>query len=186
MKINVRNIPEDGLKFHFINGENWHRDILGDEKGRDFTLTVTSVDGFATRVGETVTLLMEVRTAIGTQCGRCLEPLIIPVDSEFKYTLVPAPKEAGGTEIELSPDSVDEINIGYYKEDEVELDPIILEQIVLQIPIKPLCREACRGLCPQCGADLNVEACECRADAGDLRFAVLKDFKVKNKKEDPK
>lgn len=178
MKINVRNIPEDGLKFHFTSGENWHRKLLGNEKGPEFSLAETSVDGFATRVGETVTLLFEVRTAIGTQCGRCLEPLVIPVNSDIKYNLIPLP-EKSGREIEISPDSAEEINIGYYDGDEVDLDPIVLEQVVLQIPIKPLCREACKGLCPGCGADLNVQTCGCRADAGDLRFAALKDFKVK-------
>lgn len=180
MKINVRNIPEDGLEIHFEKEENWHRKILGEKKGMDFSLKPTSVDGLATRVGETVTLGLKVQTSIAIQCGRCLEPLIIPVNSELKYTLTPAPEEIEETEIELS---VDEVNLGYYQEDEIDLDPIVLEQIVLQIPIKPLCREACKGLCPQCGADLNVESCDCRVDSGDLRFAVLKNFTVKKKEE---
>lgn len=181
MKINVRNIPEDGLEIHFEKEENWHLKILGKEKGMDFSLKPTSVVGLATRVGETVTLGLKVQTSIEIQCGRCLEPLIIPVNSEFKYTLTPAPEDIEGPEIELSPDMTDEVNLGYYQEDEIDLDPIVLEQVVLQIPIKPLCREECKGLCPRCGADLNVESCDCRADSGDLRFAVLKNFKVKKK-----
>lgn len=181
MKINVRNIPEDGLKIHFEKEENWHRRILGERKGMDFSLKPTSIDGLATRVGETVTLGLKVQTSIDIQCGRCLEPLIIPVNSELKYTLAPAPEETEGPEIEISPDSADEVNFGYYQEDEIDLEPIVLEQIVLQIPIKPLCREDCKGLCPKCGADLNVESCDCRADSVDLRFAVLKGFKVKKK-----
>jgi uncharacterized protein len=187
LKIIVRNIPEDGLKFHFTNGENWHRRILDNERGMDFSLEATSVDGSAEKSGDTVTLSVEVRTAIGTQCGRCLEPLIIPVNSEFKYTLIPVPEKGGEPEVELS---LDELNIGYYKEDEIDLEPITLEQVVLQIPIKPLCSEACKGLCPSCGADLNSEPCECRADAGDLRFVALKNFKVmggdKEKNKDSK
>jgi uncharacterized metal-binding protein YceD (DUF177 family) len=82
LKINVRNIPEDGLKIHFEREENWHRKILGEEKGMGFALDPTSVDGLATRVGETVTLGLKVQTSIEIQCGRCLEPLIIPVNSE--------------------------------------------------------------------------------------------------------
>jgi uncharacterized protein len=182
LKINVRNIPEDGLKIHFEKEEDWHRRVLGpeqgSEKGMDFSLKPTTIDGLATRVGDTVTLGLKVQTSIDIQCGRCLEPLIIPVNSEFKYTLTPAPEEAESTEIEVS---LDEVNVGYYQEDEMDLEPIVLEQIVLQIPIKPLCREECKGLCPQCGADLNVETCDCRTNAGDLRLAVLKNFKVKKK-----
>jgi len=182
LKINVRNIPEDGLKIHFEKEENWHRKVLGpeseSEKGMDFSLKPTTVSGLATRVGDTVTLGLKVQTSIEIQCGRCLEPLIIPVNSEFKYTLTPAPETIEEHEIELS---VDEVNLGYYQEDEIDLEPIVLEQIVLQIPIKPLCREECKGLCPRCGADLNVESCDCRADSGDLRFSVLKNFKVKKK-----
>jgi uncharacterized protein len=178
LKINVRNIPEDGLIIHFEKEENWHRRVLGENKGMDFSLKPTSIDGLATRVGEIVTLGLKVQTSIGIQCGRCLEPLIIPVNSELNYTLTPAPERIEEPEIELS---VDEVNLGYYREGEIDLDPIVLEQIVLQIPIKPLCREECKGLCPQCGADLNVESCDCRADAGDLRLAVLRNFKVKRK-----
>jgi len=183
LKINVINIPEDGLEIHFEKEENWHRRLLGEKKGMDFSLKPTSVDGLATRVGVTVTLGLKVQTSIDIQCGRCLEPLIIPVNSEFKYTLTPAPEEIKEAEIELFPDIVDDVNLGYYQEDDIDLDPIVLEQIVLQIPIKPLCREECRGLCPQCGADLNVESCDCRADSGDLRLAVLKNFKVKKKEK---
>jgi uncharacterized protein len=179
LKINVRNIPEDGLKIHFEKEENWHCRVLGEGKGMDFSLKPTSIDGLATRVGATVTLGLKVQTSIEIQCGRCLEPLIIPVNSELKYTLAPAPEEIEEREIELSPDMADEVNTGYYQEDEIDPEPMVLEQIVIQIPIKPLCREDCKGLCPKCGADLNVESCGCRAESGDLRFAALKNFKVK-------
>jgi uncharacterized protein len=55
----------------------------------------------------------------------------------------------------------------------LETDPILIEQLQLNIPMKPLCRPDCKGLCPVCGADRNVTACSCAAPAGDVRWAAL-------------
>ncbi len=104
----------------------------------DFALQETSVDGLVTMIGETVNIALEIKTAIETECGRCLEPITIPVDTKFSYNMIPAPEKFPEPEIEVS---VDEVNVGYYKGDEIDLDPVILEQIVIQIPIKPLCKE---------------------------------------------
>ena len=67
-----------------------------------------------------------------------------------------------------------------FQGEEIDLRPAVEEQIVMAIPMKSLCREACRGICLQCGADLNQGDCECRQGPFDNEFAVLKDFKVKN------
>jgi uncharacterized protein len=55
----------------------------------------------------------------------------------------------------------------------LETEPILLEQLQLNIPMKPLCRPDCAGLCPVCGADLNLGACACPERAGDPRLAAL-------------
>jgi uncharacterized protein len=57
--------------------------------------------------------------------------------------------------------------------DRVDLEPLARESLVLDLPLAPLCRDDCRGLCPTCGADLNQGACECRVDGVDPRWAAL-------------
>jgi uncharacterized protein len=64
--------------------------------------------------------------------------------------------------------------------DEIDLMPEIAEQVVLGIPLKPLCSEACKGLCPHCGIDLNSGSCTCSTESKQSKFAALKDFKVRS------
>jgi uncharacterized protein len=65
-----------------------------------------------------------------------------------------------------------------YSGDEIDLSHEIEEQVAMEIPMKPLCSEGCKGLCPACGADLNKETCGCPDDHGNLAFSALKNFKV--------
>ena len=60
----------------------------------------------------------------------------------------------------------------------MDLEAIIREQIILMVPLKPLCREDCRGLCPNCGANLNLESCDCKTDKSDSPFAQLAKLKI--------
>ncbi|MDK9717592.1 MAG: DUF177 domain-containing protein [Trichlorobacter sp.] len=62
--------------------------------------------------------------------------------------------------------------------DEIDLMPEIAEQVALDIPLKPLCSENCKGLCPVCGIDLNSGSCSCVIEQKQSKFAALKDFKV--------
>ncbi len=107
-------------------------------------------------------------------CCRCLEAAEVPIRTDFRYILIPASQEEQEQE-ELSADDVDTI---YYRDDLLDMEPIIFEQVVLQLPMKPLCREDCRGLCLRCGADLNCNACVCLPEPLNTAFSVLKDLKL--------
>ncbi|MFN7623911.1 MAG: DUF177 domain-containing protein, partial [Acidobacteriota bacterium] len=73
---------------------------------------------------------------------------------------VAADKENQRTgEIELT---ADDLGISVYENDQIDLDEMVVEQLELSLPFRLLCQEDCRGLCPQCGADLNTEACDCQ------------------------
>jgi uncharacterized protein len=105
-------------------------------------------------------------------CSRCLEEAELPVNVPFRYTLMPA-VEDNREEVELTEE---DLEYGVYDGETIDCDPLIYEQIVLQIPMKVLCRDDCRGLCPQCGANLNTGVCSCTEKAVDERLAVLKKF----------
>jgi uncharacterized protein len=70
----------------------------------------------------------------------------------------------------------DDVETSYYRDDEVDLNELIREQFYLALPMKPLCTEECRGLCPQCGANLNTDTCDCATEWVDPRLAALKNI----------
>jgi hypothetical protein len=93
---------------------------------------------------------------------------------EFKeYLILPkyAPSEQDKELVQ------DDLDISFLPEEGIELRDIVEEQMWLNIPIKPLCQDSCKGLCTICGADLNSGECGCDRHVGDPRFAVLKGFK---------
>ena len=77
-----------------------------------------------------------------------------------------------------APESLEEdLNFGYYKDDEIDFDEIVLDQVILQVPFKPLCRDQCRGLCPNCGMNLNTGSCSCRKQTGHAGFREPQKFR---------
>jgi uncharacterized protein len=175
LKIQVSLIPEEGQQFQYTLDGDWYREYLQKGGGIDFRIHPARIAAEIHKILETVTLDINVETALDLDCGRCLEPFTLPVQSGFRTTLVPARDDAD-RKAELADE---DISFGYYQDDLIDLDALIYEQIMLQVPIKPLCAEACRGLCAQCGANLNTAPCECRPGAVDSRLEALKKFTVK-------
>lgn len=70
------------------------------------------------------------------------------------------------------------LDITYVSDDFVNLADVLSEQLQLQVPFQPLCQENCKGMCPQCGADLNVGRCACAKIATARPFSVLQDYKA--------
>lgn len=107
------------------------------------------------------------RLAGSAACSRCLTPVPFSRDEDVSWTFAPAhSRNDRGEDEELSEGDLDVV---FYDELRVALDPLVDEQLQLAIPMKPLCREDCKGICPSCGADLNAAACACRpAAAGSL------------------
>jgi uncharacterized protein len=110
------------------------------------------------------------RTGLEVPCSRCAEPFGRPVDAQFDLLYLPTAANAGDGEREVG---ADELNAAFYEGDEVDLAQLVREQCYLALPMKPLCREDCRGLCPVCGTNRNTQACGCDASWKDPRLAPL-------------
>lgn len=111
-------------------------------------------------------------------CSRCLCSFDRTVTSKFTIFFREG-VAAQEDEDELELDEQDLITTSF-SGDEIDLMPEIAEQVALEIPVKPLCSEQCRGLCPSCGIDLNSSSCSCVAVEKPSKFAALKDFKVRS------
>jgi len=127
--------------------------------------------------GERVMINGGVVADLEVTCCRCAKGFPQHVEKTFSVEYWPDPKvDHEGEELELT---YDELDIGFYRDDKIDLSAVVTEQILLDIPMKPVCRESCKGLCDQCGADLNEETCGCTATRVDPRLEVL--AQIKNK-----
>jgi len=104
-------------------------------------------------------------------CSRCVEPFEVPVDSTFELRYVPAEQNAGEGEHEIAED---DLTTAFYREGVLDVIELLREQFQLALPMKPLCTEDCRGLCPECGANLNRTECGHAPQWEDPRLAPLK------------
>ena len=111
------------------------------------------------------------QAAIELPCGRCLEPFAIAIDEPFDLMYLPHSANTGQGEIEIEED---DLETAYYSDEVIDLGHMMHEQFYLALPMKPLCTEACRGLCPQCGINLNHGRCDCAPAWTDPRLEVLR------------
>jgi uncharacterized protein len=149
--------------------------------------TLSEGGGDQYRVADTVTLDLTVRkdggkyrligrldAALEVGCCRCLEPFpwVVGVDVDLLYLPVSAGSGDGDFQIEES-----DLGTAFYQDDQIDLGQLMHEQFQLALPMKPLCRDDCRGLCPICGSNRNTTTCQCVDRWEDPRLAVLKSLK---------
>ncbi len=109
--------------------------------------------------GERVRVTGVVNAELDVTCSRCLTRNPVHIEKKFDLEYWPDLEvEKEGEEIALT---YDELEIGFYSDDELDLTAVVSEQIVLEIPMKPVCRDDCKGLCDVCGVDLNLTTCSC-------------------------
>jgi uncharacterized protein len=133
-----------------------------------------ATEGLAELVGSEIRLQGHLRTGVEVSCARCLEPLRVPVDKEFDLYYRPIQTIAREEEVEIDEA---ELEIGFYHGNGLLLEDALKEQILLELPMKSLCRADCRGLCPQCGQNRNLAACECQPPPRDDRWTALAQFR---------
>ncbi len=127
-----------------------------------------SRDGTRTRVKGNIT------TVVSTDCSRCLEPVAKDIDLEFEAVFVDAADEPTDDEIEVTVEELDESLIA---DDQIDMSEVVREQLILAMIEKVLCKEDCKGLCPQCGGNRNLIDCKCEENVIDPRWAALKNLK---------
>ena len=103
-------------------------------------------------------------------CARCVEPVEIPLKADFDLIFRPIGVDAGSAERSIS---APETEIGYYQKDSLLLEDVLREQVLLSLPVRTLCKADCKGLCPHCGKNRNLEACTCEEGQTDPRWEAL-------------
>jgi DUF177 domain-containing protein len=123
-----------------------------------------------------IRLVGEFSTRLEFSCARCLEPIARDVERSFDLLYRPQGSDAGHEELSVAQAEAD---IGYYTGDGLLLEDVLREQVLLAVPLKAVCREECRGLCPHCGRNLNLESCDCAESPGDPHWSALAKLKEK-------
>lgn len=184
MKISVHDIlPAKPKRLSFHGSEPFMKEILrrltADDPAPATPLPVADTleaELTLTRDGRTVFVAGSAHATIHPPCDRCLRPVTIELSPSIDLSLLPRPDEdSTPEEMELAEEDLDDST---YSNEEIDVGAILNEQILLERPIRILCAEDCKGLCPSCGADLNEGGCSCPKQPASLAFAALKDFKV--------
>jgi uncharacterized protein len=176
LQINIARLKDEGLDLDLTLGEDWFTRWQGEDPDLEFS----SPGNLAVRVhlerhGRDILVRGHLEGTLNLNCSRCLVSFSHPAATDFDLLLAPAPDQAGPADEELSKADLDR---DFYTGETVNLESILREQVLLTLPLKPLCAEACKGLCPRCGADLNQETCQCPAEESTSPLAILKNIKL--------
>jgi len=118
----------------------------------------------------------DLSTRLELFCARCLEPVMLDVQRNFDLLYRPQGTDAGRAELSVT---VAEAEVSYYEGEGLLLEDVLREQILLEVPLKAICREDCKGLCAHCGKNLNDGKCSCAEPMEDPRWNALKEIRGK-------
>lgn len=151
MIISIKDIP--------ITGKEYDLDL--DEETMDLDMHLLSpvhFSGTVYRSGQDIRIQGHVTTAIENFCHRCLEATTLNIDTDFEVFYKPRPTAAMQAEEDLP---IEELGVLYYRDNTIDLCETARDTIILEMPMKVLCNRNCRGLCTNCGANLNHTTCDC-------------------------
>ena len=178
MKISVDHIQEKALTIQFAEPVDVFP-VLAGMQADGACLFNGPVTGRVSAVREYDHLRVAGNVAVAATltCSRCLAQYETHIDSGFTifFRKGPVVRETDEDETELNDQ---DLVSATYSGDEIDLSHEIEEQVAMEIPLKPLCSESCKGLCPTCGKELNEGDCTCPDNSMNFKFSALKDFKV--------
>jgi uncharacterized protein len=161
MQIRVSEIPDEGL------------DLLDPAAlGALYPEASWVLDAVSLRIerrGVAVAVTGRFEATVSLACGRCLEPVVSHIAPVVDLQLLPQPRERHG-EVELGRE---DLEVDFYPGELLDVGGLLRSETDLALPMRPLCRPDCRGLCPVCGGNRNLTDCRCETRGKDPRFAPL-------------
>ena len=170
MRIELENL--EGVKGDFAHV--YQPDDLNPVDERVKLTAPASVNGKIRLAGNEVFVNGHVDARAQVECDRCLKPIELPVSADFELEYIPGSEYESSAAAELTEA---EMSVSVFDGDAIDVDEIVKEQILLAVPTRMLCREDCKGICPQCGTDRNTGECNCVTEDIDPRWAALKNLK---------
>ena len=173
MVFDIEEISDGGLNFSLLLNKD---QLEIDQAGLSANVDI-AVSGSLTRVGDDVYLKGKVITDVVASCSRCLDTLSYPIDNDLKSHFVSPDRYISAREVELHASDID---TEVYENQQIDLTQSVRDGILLAVPVICLCKENCKGICSQCGKNLNQGLCKCLNESFvDSRLEALKVFKNK-------
>ena len=129
------------------------------------------------KIGRDVRLSGPVETVVRLACDRCLADVTFEVKGNLDIELAPKESQPLEADFELSPD---DLNLYFFEGDEIDVDPYVYEEVIVNLPFKALCTDTCKGICPTCGTNLNAEQCRCETASATELSEKLRQFLKQN------
>ena len=186
MKLLVDRLKDSPTSLHFEEDRAWRAAL--DELVPDLAAALATpieVDLRAHRMGQDLYLEGTLTGSFELECSRCLARYRAPLSEPFRLVLepagsrVPSEPEAADALAETGLCLGDEIETGWYQGHEIELGGFVRALATRALPVQPLCREECQGLCPRCGADRNAGPCGCPESRPKTPFAALEALRAR-------
>lgn len=178
MKLSIAKLKDGDNPFRFLSSkEGWLRDLVQrvHEKGFKVSSEFTT-DLNIVKIEPDYYMRGALDVGLHRTCARCAESFVLPIHHDFELALAHVP-QVKAKKAELTEES-EELDVIYFDGNDIELSPIIEEQFFLSVPIQPLCKRDCRGICQHCGHNLNHSECACKQDNKLSPFSVLAGVKV--------
>lgn len=166
MKINFIDLKEDISSLHF---RMTPEELVLRFEGTDFVKPV-EVELTLRKSGDSIFCTGVAKTESKLECSRCLQPYSHPLEVKLDFLV-----RVGKDKIEIEYQDQAEQLI-FPGNQFFSIDNLVKEVILLNLPLKPLCSEDCKGLCPVCGANLNLSSCRCKKEKLDPRWEKLRDL----------
>lgn len=189
LQFQVDRIPDQGLPVQGVIDAQALTELLEIPSPALFTVPDgAEVDLRLFAIGDAVRIVGELNVPIHAPCARCLEPCTETLHEVLDLTLFPASAQHGeardmGDPEQAGDDAGEELssttlNSGFYHGDKLDLRETLREILLLDQPMRLLCKDDCAGLCDLCGHNLNLGPCQCVRDNVDPRWQALKDIKL--------
>ena len=180
MEILIEQIKEEGLVFEFEKSAAAFP-VLAEmvDNGEWEFLAPIRIALRAFRVVDMIEIEGNIETSVRLPCSRCLRPFETYLKPHFALTYMRRAtdiiEDTEPKEVELS---AEDMGIVYFQGEKINLKDAIQEQVIMEFPLRALCKQDCKGLCPRCGADLNEDPCDCDRRSWPGKFDVLKNLKL--------
>ena len=172
MKIKREEITEQGIQVEFTKDKSWLSELFREEKEVHFSFAApTTVSLKISRSGKNVFIHGTLDTSLLLACTKCAEDFVYPLREAITYTLTPwvgTMKRHAETEL-----TSEDLEFSFYDGEDIDLGQIVKEQIFLSVPAYPRCTHSCKGLCPVCGMNLNVDTCRCSQRKEHSTFSAI-------------
>jgi uncharacterized protein len=175
MRFKTNQIGDEGLVVDVPVTGVWLAAACPDLEARPAAPGGVALRGRLLKSGDDYLLRAQIRGELETPCARCLEPARVAVDAPLVVTFVPADRDSDG-DVGLG----DDPDVVTFAGSEIDVADEVRDEILLAIPVGPLCTPTCRGLCPVCGGNRNLVPCDCveRQRQGESKLAGLSRLKI--------